>query len=74
MTYDNTKSHKKPEFHPLSRRHIFGKVADGRGSNSPPPSHLRTDIQTYFCQISELYFLKRISTYQKMYYLNLGIL
>ena len=26
MTYDNIKSHKKTGFHPLFRRHIFGKT------------------------------------------------
>ena len=26
VTYDNTKSHKKPDFHPLFRRYIFRKT------------------------------------------------
>ena len=34
MSYDNIKSHKKPVFHPLSRKRIFGKTAEGeRGVN-----------------------------------------
>ena len=26
MAYDSVKSHKKVRFHPLSRKHIFGKI------------------------------------------------
>ena len=29
MAYDNVKSHKKAEFHSLSRKHIFGKTTWG---------------------------------------------
>ena len=29
MAYDNIKSHKKPEFHPLSRRKILQKPQSG---------------------------------------------
>ena len=29
VTYDNTKIHKKPAFHPLFRRHIFRKTTGG---------------------------------------------
>ena len=42
MNYDNIKSHKKPGFHPLSKRCIFGKSTGG--SNWPPsPSLLRVN-------------------------------
>ena len=30
VTYDNIKSRKKAEVHPLSRKHIFGKTTQGR--------------------------------------------
>ena len=29
MTYNNTKSHKKPGLHPRSRKNIFGKTTGG---------------------------------------------
>ena len=32
MTYDNINSHKKPGFHPLFERYIFGKTTAGGGS------------------------------------------
>ena len=35
VTYDNIKSHKKPGFHPLSRRYIFGKITGGSQIASP---------------------------------------
>ena len=31
VAYDSIKSHKKVRFHPLSRKHIFGKIAGGKG-------------------------------------------
>ena len=39
VTYDNIKSHKKTELHPLSRRYIFGKTT-GKGQIDPRPSSL----------------------------------
>ena len=38
MTYDNTKSYKKTEFHPFFRRYIFEKTT--RGQIDRPPSSL----------------------------------
>ena len=38
MTYDNSKSHKKPEFHPLFRREIFWKIT---GASPLPTAVLR---------------------------------
>ena len=38
VIYDNIKSHRKPEFHPLFRRYIFRKMIDGgEGQTDPPP-------------------------------------
>ena len=31
LTYDNIKSHKTPVFHPLFRRHVFGKTTGEGG-------------------------------------------
>ena len=36
LTYDNTKSHKKPGLHPLFRRYIFGKSTECWGSIDLP--------------------------------------
>ena len=44
-TYNNIKSHKKPAFHPLFRRQIFGKTmgAGGGVKLSPhPPAQLQS--------------------------------
>ena len=40
MTYDNIKSHKKPELHPLFRRYIFRKTTAGQ-IDPPPPSRFK---------------------------------
>ena len=42
---DDIKSHKKSEFHPLSRRHIFGKTAGGVKLTSPAFSGLKASRQ-----------------------------
>ena len=36
VAYHNSKSYKKPELHPLSRRYIFGK--DTARVDPPPPT------------------------------------
>ena len=41
MAYDNIKSHKKGGFHPLPRKHIFGKTTGGGGGSNSPPTQLR---------------------------------
>ena len=41
MAYDNTKSHKKPGFHPLFRRQTFRKTASrGAGAQIDPQAFL----------------------------------
>ena len=68
MTYDNIKSHKKPGFHPLSRRHILEKPQVMRAKLIPlPPAAYGLDLQTYYVKYQNRIFLKRISNYQKMY-------
>ena len=42
VNYDNIKSHKKSEFHPLFRRYIFGKTTGGV-KLTPTPSLFRVE-------------------------------
>ena len=46
-TYDNIKSHKNEGFHPLFRRHIFGKTAGLVNSILPTLFGLRIRIKCH---------------------------
>ena len=49
VPYDNSKSHKKTEFHPLSRRYIFRRTTGGGESNwSPSPSRFRVNLSKFW--------------------------
>ena len=46
VVYDNIKSHKKAEFHPLPRKYIFGKVTGSVELINLPHTHTHTHTHT----------------------------